>query len=55
MTLHEAPKPPPRPVRQRGADQLYAALAAGAVNCGIGIGIITWLAWGIRTIAGWLG
>jgi hypothetical protein len=52
MTTREAPKP--RPVRQRGADPLWRALAR-AVYWAIGMGVITWLVWGIGVIAGRLG
>lgn len=52
MTLREAPQP--RPVRQRGADQLWRALAR-AVYWAIGMGVITWLVWGVFVIAGRFG
>lgn len=53
MTLREAPTKL-RPVRQRGADQLYAALAQ-AVHVVVVCAFITWLVWGIGCIARWLG
>jgi hypothetical protein len=50
--MMEAPKP--RPVRQRGADQLLAALAQ-AVHIVMFCAVVTWLVWGVGIIAGWLG